>query len=137
MKILARILKFTFILYIISLFFFSLYSFKDLSVNLSDRFLGIKTDKIVHFIIFFPFSFLSFIAFGAYLKRKINNYCIFVLFIFGIIISTITETLQILTPLRSFELLDLLANYIGIFIGSLLLYIIVNSSKYNRVNRLL
>ncbi|PNR94741.1 VanZ family protein [Petrotoga sp. 9PWA.NaAc.5.4] len=72
-------------------------------------------DKIVHFLIYFIGADLFFTAF--YKKSKTLYFFIFLSFF--LLIPFITEFLQLLTPYRSYSLLDMAANYVGIFVGYL------------------
>lgn len=118
-----------FVLYIILLFFFSLYSFQSFPVNLSTNFWGVGADKIAHFIMFFPFPFSAWFAFGGQIKKIAKSFAYSALLITGIVVASVTETLQYLIPGRDSDWLDLVANYSAIFLGTLLVMFIDKYAK--------
>ena len=74
-------------------------------------------DKVVHFILFFIQSI--FITNTIYEYRNRNNRILFIvsiilLLLFGLII----EIQQIYLPYRTFEIMDLIANFVGVLFGS-------------------
>jgi len=75
-------------------------------------------DKVVHFIFFFV---LSYLWVGVGIKKKkdlILNRRLWINFlVFGLLPATFLETAQQLIPYRTFDINDLIINYIGIFSG--------------------
>lgn len=75
-------------------------------------------DKIVHFIFFFV---LSYLWVGVGIKNKTNllrNRRLWINFLlFGLLPGTFLETAQHLIPYRTFDINDLIVNYIGLFSG--------------------
>ena len=69
------------------------------------------TDKLIHGIIYFYLAMLIFIS-----KFRLSNTKYLLLFIFGFII----EIIHHFHPYRYFEVGDLLANFIGIYIAYLI-----------------
>ena len=128
-----RILKYTFhavfYIYIVLVLFASLYSFNESKIDLSDYIFGIRADRIVHFILFLPYSVNAWLAFGSSLKKISGRYARYYILLSGIIISSATEYLQTLTPYRDFDLFDLSSNYLGIISGSLIVYILDKYAK--------
>ena len=89
-----------------------IYSHKE-SSSISFPFL----DKVVHFILFFIQSILITNTLYEYSDR--NNRIILIasiilLLLFGLII----EIQQIYLPYRTFEIMDLIANFVGVLFGS-------------------
>jgi VanZ family protein len=81
-------------------------------------------DKMLHAVLFGTFTFLLAEYFRGNRHFGMNTRWILVLaatlsFFYGLVI----ESLQYLIPERSFELLDVLANFIGICIGILIFLI--------------
>ena len=113
-----------FLIYIFIVLFASLYSFKNTSVDLSGFILGIRADRLIHFIMFLPFPLFAWLAFGSAIKRYTDRFSMSALAISGLLISTITETLQTLNPNRDFDYIDLIANYSAIIIGTILVALI-------------
>jgi len=128
-----RILKYTFhavfYIYILLVLFASLYSFKETKIDLSEYILGIRVDRIVHFILFLPYSVNAWLAFGSSLKKYSGRYSQLYILFSGLVVSSVTEYLQTLTPYRDFDIFDLSSNYLGIMSGSILVYILNKYAK--------
>ena len=89
-------------------------------------FLGIPTDKLVHFAMFFPFPILAFLAFDQF-TETVKSTLLFtgVTFIVGLLLAFGTEWGQAhLTEYRSGEPLDLAADVLALFLSSILVAII-------------
>lgn len=111
-----------FALYLGVLFFLSLYPFSSAPVDMSQYILGIRTDRIIHFIMFFPLPLLSGFVYQLSrlkLKGRFGKY-VLICFI-SLIIASLTEFLQSLTDFRDFDILDLVANYLSVIVSSILL----------------
>jgi len=126
-KFLFRIL---FALYISILLFLSLYSFKETQVDLSFKILGLDADKVIHFIMYLPFPFSAWFAFGGIMKNSFGRYSKLVLFVSGLAVASLTELLQNTTSYRYSDFYDLLANYFAIFLGTILV-LIIDRYAYN------
>ncbi len=128
-----RILKYTFhavfYLYIALVLFASLYSFNDTKIDLSEYLFGIRVDRVVHYILFLPYSVTAWLAFGSSLKKYSGRYSQIYLLISGFIISSLTEYLQTLTPYRDFDIYDLTSNYLGVLSGSFFVYLLNKYAK--------
>ncbi|OFX80355.1 MAG: hypothetical protein A2X17_00375 [Bacteroidetes bacterium GWF2_41_61] len=118
-----------FLIYIFTIIFASLYSFKNTSVDLSGFIFGIRADRLIHFIMFLPFPFFAWLAFGTGIKRHTIRFSMSVLALSGLLISTLTETLQTLNPNRDFDYVDLIANYSAIIMGTILVALIEKYAK--------
>lgn len=129
MNFIKYLFRTLFVLYLVLLFFFSLYSFKNSPVNLSAYFFGIRADRIAHFIMFFPFPFSAWFAFSSKIKNITGRFAYLAIFITGIIIATTTELLQSFTPSRESDWYDLIANYTAVFMGTLLVMLIDKYAK--------
>ncbi len=68
----------------------------------------IRLDYLLHAILFLPFLILC-------IKAWLIN--IIIALFFGILFAAISEGLQYLLPYRAFNINDLLANILGIFLG--------------------
>lgn len=78
-------------------------------------------DKLVHFMMFIPFPALAYLT----IENPKNGFkktltFIVLIFITGCLLATGTEYIQKLTDYRSFEIGDIAADFIGLFIGSIL-----------------
>ena len=89
-----------------------IYSHKE-SSTISFPFL----DKVVHFILFFIQSILITNTLYEYSDR--NNRIILILSIILLLLfGLIIEIQQIYLPYRTFEIMDLIANFVGVLFGS-------------------
>ena len=84
-------------------------------------------DKVVHFILFFIQSI--FITNTIYEYRNRNNRILFIgSIIFLLLLGVIIEIQQIYLPYRTFEIMDLISNFVGVFSGS---FFIIYFKNYN------
>lgn len=85
-----------------------------------DTFLGIPIDKIMHFMMFFPFPVLSGMVFLDRDRRIVSNIAtILILAAAGAGVAYGTEILQAHTGYRSYEIADFYADLIGISAGAI------------------
>lgn len=119
--IFARIIL---VLYMVALVLLCVLNFKT-PPNVQKTLFGIPTDKIVHFCMFFPMPILAFFAFDKY-TDKVWTSLLFTLltFVVGIGIATLTEWVQSLTPHRSMEHADFIADVIALGISSVLVAVL-------------
>ncbi|MBO4585616.1 MAG: VanZ family protein [Bacteroidales bacterium] len=88
--------------------------------SVSNTILGIPTDKVVHFSMFFPFPILAFLAYDKLTGTR-RSVIIFALvtFLIGCLIAAGTELGQaLLTEHRSGDPMDFLADFIALLAGS-------------------
>ena len=88
--------------------------------SVSNTILGIPTDKVVHFIMFFPFPILAFLAYDKF-TGTVKSAIIFavVTFLAGCIIAAATEIGQAyITDYRSGDPTDFLADILALLLGS-------------------
>lgn len=89
-------------------------------------------DKIVHFCMYFGLSIIALfdLYYASYSAQKHKRYAIYV-FIFACITGGIFELVQFyLVPDRAGEILDMVANVLGAFTGTLLGYFILPKIIY-------
>ena len=116
-----------FIAYMATVMFLCLARFSGggIDINLSDYFLGIRLDRIVHFSMFFPFPFICwlFLKYNTKLQqRKIFLYVAIILT--GVAFAAIAESSQeLFTTYRDSDPLDFCANITGIITGSVILFL--------------
>tara|TARA_Y100000590_G_scaffold249727_1_gene280584 strand:+ start:1777 stop:2157 length:381 start_codon:yes stop_codon:yes gene_type:complete len=89
-----------------------IYSHKE-SSTISFPFL----DKVVHFILFFIQSILITNTMYEYSDRN-NRIILIASIIFLLLFGLIIEIQQIYLPYRTFEIMDLIANFLGVLSGS-------------------
>lgn len=118
--ILFRILT---VIYLAVLSFLCFYSF-DGFPSVPTSFLGIQTDKIVHFCMFLPFPVLAYLSLGKRFKTPWRSvWGIFLIFVIGCIIAGATEIIQGFTPDRVPDPLDFKADSIALALCSFLVFI--------------
>ena len=121
-RLLARIL---FVLYLAAVAYLCFGRFDDMP-DVEKYIFGIPTDKAVHFLMFFPFPILAFLAFDRY-TEKFWSTVLWTLgtFAAGALLAAGTEYGQArLTTWRSGDPLDLRADLIALGISSLLVFCI-------------
>ena len=119
------------ITYIALVLFLCLANFSNSTLVLPEYYLGIRIDRLFHFLMFFPYSFICY-PFIKYKFKKISKIwqLIVVLIISGIVLATLVECSQeALTTYRESDPIDLLANLIGILSGSVLLSFLLRILK--------
>lgn len=126
---LARVALF---LYIPLLLFLTLYSFKEVELNLPKTLLGIPLDKIVHFLMFLPFPTLVWLSLSPSVKWTRSWFVQLAILLVGLVLASLTEYLQLLTKYRQFELWDLITNYLAIVVGTIVVIIIYLFSRGGR-----
>jgi VanZ family protein len=88
-------------------------------------FLGIPTDKIVHFCMFFPFPILAYLAYDRLTDTPLKALAALVsICAIGAIFAGLTEIGQSLLPYRTQDISDFRADCIAICIAGLLTFII-------------
>ena len=118
------------IIYIFIIFYLCLANINSNDMSwIPKSIIGIPIDKIVHFLMFLPYSFL---VFGAF---KIEHIWVLLIHILctGILLAIITEYSQaLLTVNRTPELTDLLADTIAIMTGIITIALLKNKFVRNR-----
>lgn len=91
---------------------------KPISIGsgLKFHFLGIRSDKYAHALLFFPFSILIFHLL-EFFQRK---YSALKWYFLGIILCASCESMHYFIPYRSFDIFDFVANFVGLSLGSLI-----------------
>lgn len=97
-------------------------NFSGLPNVASDIFLGIPMDKIVHFIMFFPFPILSHLAFfGRIRKPSEAVLSVSAVFLAGCAIAAGTEIGQSFTDYRSCDMYDFMADSLSLAVSSIIM----------------
>ena len=120
-RLIARIL---FFLYLVAVLVLCFGQFKD-APSLPWTLLGIPSDKLVHFCMFFPFPILAFLAFDKYTETPRSTFLFSgITFLVGVALAFGTEWGQAhLTTYRSGDPLDWLADISALFISTLIVII--------------
>ena len=110
-----------FFLYIALLLFLCFGQFQNVH-SVPRTILGIPSDKVVHFCMFFPFPILAFLAFDQY-TDTVRQSLLFsgITFVVGILLALGTEWGQAhLTRYRSGDTRDFLADSLALVLGTLI-----------------
>lgn len=118
------ILRVLFFLYLAAVLFLCFGKFES-TPDVPGTFLGIPTDKLVHFFMFFPFPILAFLAFDKYTHTPRSTFLFSgITFLVGVVLAFGTEWGQAhLTTYRSGDPLDLVADVSALFISTLIVII--------------
>ncbi len=82
---------------------------------------GLPIDKIVHFIMFFPFPILAYESLHPVGKGLVGNFMVLALvFIIGLGLALATEYVQGLTGERTYEIKDFYADALGMTVSVLM-----------------
>ena len=128
-KLITRIL---FFLYLAAVLFLCFGRFEN-TTDVPWSFLGIPSDKLVHFCMFFPFPILAFLAFDKYTETPKSTFLFSgITWVTGLLLAYATEWGQAhMTTWRSGDPLDLLADGIAITLATVVV-IIWDLSKQNK-----
>ena len=98
-------------------------------ISLPSTFLGLPFDKVVHFLMFLPFTIIGTCAF-----RRRNYWRTLVwMTVLGVIVATSFELLQsVLTDYRTTDPWDLVSNLLAMFSGCAIMAVIGLFLKSNR-----
>lgn len=121
------------ILYLICVAVLCLARFDNIQEVASETLLGLPADKVVHFLMFFPFPILTYLSFRN-LSRKVWHSLVFCLSVFaaGCFLGALSEVAQGLTDYRSSDPLDFRVDCISVAISSLLVLIIDLSRQFKK-----
>lgn len=110
-----------FIIYLVAVAYCCFGHFSDLPDVGNDTLFGIPMDKVVHFIMFFPFPLLCHLAFFQR-GRKLSGvlFSILMIFLIGCMIAAGTEIGQSFTEYRSCDALDFAADCMSLAISSII-----------------
>lgn len=82
-------------------------------------------DKVVHFIMFFPYAFLVYGSLGRRFDSVWRSLLhIILIFLSGCAVAALTEIVQVYIPYREGNLLDFRADILALGISSLVVFII-------------
>lgn len=120
-RLIARIL---FFLYLVAVLVLCFGQFKD-APSVPWTLLGIPSDKLVHFCMFFPFPILAFLAFDKYTETPRSTFLFSgITFLVGVVLAFGTEWGQAhLTTYRSGDPLDWVADVSALFLSTLIVII--------------
>jgi VanZ family protein len=120
--ILARIVFAVYILAVLVLCFGKFGNTEDIPMDLW----GIPTDKVVHFLMFFPFPLLTYLAFDRYKgKRWPSLPWAAAAFVCGCAFAAGTELVQTRLSYRSGDPADFKADFLALLVSSLIVLIVI------------
>ncbi len=98
--------------------------------EIGPEFWGIPVDKLVHFLMFFPFPVIAYGTFRPSGKRKTAHLAVLaVLYAVGTGLAMGTEHIQGLLGYRNYDIKDFLADFAGISCSSFLTMIYIMTKK--------
>lgn len=101
--------------------------------NISRNIFGFPTDKVVHFLMFFPFAFLCFASFDYLAKNRWKALLLLVgVLVVGLLVAVSTEAGQSLTTYRAADTLDFKADAIALASASIIILIIILLRKTDK-----
>jgi VanZ family protein len=120
--ILARIVFAVYILAVLVLCFGKFEGTEDVPMDLW----GIPTDKVVHFLMFFPFPALAYLAFDRYKGNRSSSFLwAGVAFLAGCAYAAVTELIQSRLSYRSGDPVDFQADFLALAACSVFILIII------------
>ena len=125
MKIsLKKVFQCGFVLYILAVLFLCFGKFEN-TPDVPWSLLGIPSDKLVHFCMFFPFPILAFLAFDRFTETPKSTFLFSgITWVLGLVLAFATEWGQAhLTDYRSGDPWDLLADGLAITLSTIVVII--------------
>ena len=118
---LKRIFQLGFIVYLLAVLYLCFGKFEN-TPDLPWSFLGIPSDKLVHFCMFFPFPILAFLAFDRFTDTPKSTFLFSgITWVLGLLLAVATEWGQAhLTDYRGGDPWDLLADVLAITLSTIL-----------------
>lgn len=112
------------LLYLVALSVLCFSNFSSMP-DVQKSFMGIPTDKIVHFLMFLPFPVLAYWSFSPKRITLIKTLLMLVgIFAMGCFIAWGTEFIQDKLPYRKMDIVDFKADRIGLALGCLFTFFI-------------
>ena len=118
---LQRIFQLGFIVYLLAVLYLCFGKFEN-TPDIPWSFLGIPSDKLVHFCMFFPYPILAFLAFDRFTDTPKSTFLFSgITWVLGLLLAVATEWGQAhLTDYRSGDPWDLLADALSITLSTIL-----------------
>lgn len=102
--------------------------------KIQNTWFGLPSDKVAHFLMFFPYPILSYLAFRPERDTRMRKFITLIaILLSGAAIALCTEYIQAKTGYRAYELKDMLMDFTGIMAGGILTFLaIIRPYRYNR-----
>ena len=124
MKVNKTAARIAFLLYLAVLMYLCFGEFTGIP-DTPGRFLGMESDKIVHFLMFLPFPVLSYFALPRLTRKTWHSLflaaCILAL---GAVFAAGTEFIQDFLPYREADTADFMADFLAICLSTVIILII-------------
>ena len=118
------IFSITMVLYLAAVGYLLFANFEKLS-SIPRLFLGIPTDKVVHFCMFFPFPILAYLAYDRLTDTPLKAFAALIsICAIGAIFAGLTEIGQSLLPYRYEDISDFKADCLAIGIAGTITFVI-------------
>jgi VanZ family protein len=117
MKLSARVKNWLLIGYCLAVLFLSVAAINGTGALNKTKVAGLRSDYLLHALMFIPFMALVLWRWGGEIR---NNARFFIALGAGLALAAVSEGVQWFLPYRTFNLLDLGANCLGMAIGALL-----------------
>jgi VanZ family protein len=112
--------RIVFLLYLAAVLYLCFGNFSDMS-SVAKHFLGIESDKLIHFLMFLPFPILFYLAFGWKTRNPLQSVLLaLAILALGSLIAAGTELVQDLIPYRASDLKDFLADFLALCISTVI-----------------
>jgi len=121
-------LRTLFLLYSLLVLSFAFISLSASKTTLNNTFvLSLRLDYLIHFSLFMLWMAIAHFAYQINFKKNLRNAIVWIFV--GLLYCWFTEAVQLFIPYRSFNINDLLANSIGVLIGSVFFMIPLKKHK--------
>lgn len=118
----ALIFRIILLVYILAVAFLCFNNFSGVQHDIPLMILGIPTDKIVHFCMFFPFPILAWYSIDRVPEGMVESIGKIISFAaYGCLFAGLTEIIQGMMPYRSEDINDFYADMLAIGISSLVI----------------
>ncbi len=120
-KILVNIL---YLVYIAMVLFFCFFKFSTPDLDLGKYFLGIRLDRYAHFIMFFPYPFITWLTLRySKLFTRLSRHAIIITIVSGLLFAAFTEICQdCFFDSRQGDVFDFAADSAAIITGTIAAY---------------
>ena len=123
-RIRARIFQIIMIIYLAAVGFLCFANFHQMP-DVPKSFLGIQMDKVVHFLMFFPFPIVAFLAYDRFTNTPLQALAALIsICAVGCAFAGLTEVVQDFLPYRVKDFNDFGADCLAVGIASVLVFII-------------
>ena len=102
--------------YCLFIFFLSFGRFNSVVTLNKSKFIGLRADYLAHALLFTPWMLLACWGWGEKTSRKIFLTAVAA----GVALAALSESVQLFVPKRTFNIIDFIANILGVAIGAVL-----------------